>query len=65
MFRTTSFLYQIVQELKHRIKEEIAAILKQMTRRVMENRRERLEQCLRNGGGHLNDQNFQTQNVIY
>jgi hypothetical protein len=29
-----------------------------MTRRVMENRRERLGQYFRNGGGHLNDEIF-------
>ncbi|GFG36309.1 hypothetical protein Cfor_00837 [Coptotermes formosanus] len=47
-----------IQELKHRIKEEIAEIPEQITRRVTENLRERLEQCLRNGGGHQNDEIF-------
>ncbi|GFG34291.1 hypothetical protein Cfor_07086, partial [Coptotermes formosanus] len=37
-----------IEKLKQRIKEEIAAIPEQMTRRVMENFRARLEQCLRN-----------------
>jgi hypothetical protein len=49
------------EELKQRIKEEIAAILKHMTRRVMENRRGRLKQCSRNGGGHLNDEIFKNK----
>jgi hypothetical protein len=44
-----------IEELKQCIKDVIAAIPEQMTRRVMENRRESLEQCLRNGRGHLND----------
>ena len=34
-------------ELKQRIKEEIAAIPEQITRRVMENLRVRLKQCLK------------------
>jgi 50S ribosomal subunit-associated GTPase HflX len=50
-----------IEELKQKIKEEIAAILKQMTCRVMENRRGRLEQCSRNGGGHLNDEIFKNK----
>jgi hypothetical protein len=44
------------EELKQRIKEEIAPIPEQMTRRVLENLRERMEQCLRNDGGHLRDE---------
>jgi hypothetical protein len=40
--------------------EEIAAIPEQMTRRVTENLRERFEQCLGNGGGHLRDEIFKT-----
>jgi hypothetical protein len=31
-----------------------------MTRWVMEDVRERLEQCLKNGGRHLNDEIFKT-----
>jgi hypothetical protein len=50
-----------MDELKQRIKEEIAAILKQMTCRAMENRRGSLEQCSRNGGGHLKDEIFQNK----
>jgi hypothetical protein len=49
-----------IQEPKQRIKEEIAAIPDQMTRRVMQNRRGRLEQCLRNGGRYLSDVLYKT-----
>jgi len=42
------------------IKEEIAAIPEQMTRRAMENLGVRLKQCLRNGGRHLRDVIFKT-----
>ena len=38
-----------IAELKQNIKEEIAAIPEQMTRRVMGNLGVRLKQCLRNG----------------
>jgi hypothetical protein len=50
-----------IEELQQRIKEELEAILKQMTCRVRENRRGRLEQCLRNGGGHLSDEIFKNK----
>jgi hypothetical protein len=49
-----------MEELKQRIKEEIAAIPVQMTRRVTEKRRGRLEQCLRKGGRHLSDVLYKT-----
>jgi len=49
-----------IKELKQSIKEEIAAIRQQMTRRVMENLAVRLKQCLRNGGRHLSDVIFGT-----
>jgi hypothetical protein len=49
-----------MEELKQRIKEEIATIPEQMTRRVMENRRGRLEQCLRNGGRHVGNVLYET-----
>ena len=49
-----------IAELKPSIKEEIAAIAKQMTRRLMENLGARLKQCLRNGGKHLGDVLFKT-----
>jgi hypothetical protein len=50
-----------IKKLKQRIKEEIAAIPKQMACRVMEYLQERLEQCLRNGGRHLNDDIFKNK----
>jgi hypothetical protein len=43
------------------MKEEIAGILEQMMRQRMENLRNRLEQCLRNGGGHLRDKIFKNK----
>ena len=49
-----------VAELKQSIKEEIASIPEQMTRRVMENGGVRLKQCLRKGGRHLSDVLFKT-----
>jgi vacuolar-type H+-ATPase subunit E/Vma4 len=49
-----------IEELKQKIKEEIATIPEQMTRRVMENLRGRLKQCLRNGGRHLSDVLYKT-----
>ena len=51
---------RIIAEIKQSIKEEIATILEQMTRRVMENLWVRMKQCLRNGGRHLSDVLFQT-----
>jgi hypothetical protein len=44
-----------IEEPKQRIKEEMVASPEQMTRRVVENLRERLEQCFRNDERHLND----------
>jgi hypothetical protein len=49
-----------VAELKQSLKEEIAVIPEQMTRRVIENLGVRLKQCLRNGGRHLSDVLFKT-----
>ena len=43
------------EEPQQSIKEEIAAIPEDMTRRVMESLGVRLKQCLRNGGRRLND----------
>jgi hypothetical protein len=50
-----------IEELKQRIKEEITTIPEQMTCPVMENLRGRLEQCLRNGGRHLNDEIYKNK----
>ena len=49
-----------IKELKQNIKEIIAAIPEQMTRRVMENIGVRLKQCLRNCGRRLSDVIFKT-----
>jgi len=49
-----------IAKLKRSIKEEIAAIPEQMTRRVMENFGVRLKQCLRNGGRRMNDILYKT-----
>ena len=49
-----------IAELKESITEEIASILEQMTRRVMENLGVRLKQCLGNGVRHLSDVLFKT-----
>ncbi|GFG31154.1 hypothetical protein Cfor_10734 [Coptotermes formosanus] len=59
MFHSTKVFIskpRTVEELEQRTEEEIAAIPEQMTRRMMENRRGRLEQCLRNCGEYLNDE---------
>jgi hypothetical protein len=53
------------EELKPRVKEEIAAIPEQMTGLERENHRERMEQCFRNGGRHLNNEIFKTYNGMY
>jgi len=49
-----------IAELNQSIKEEIAAILEQMTHQVMESLGVTLKQCLRNGGRHLSDILFKT-----
>jgi hypothetical protein len=49
-----------IDELKAAITEEINAIPLNMTRRVMDNFRERLQQCVVNGGRHLQDIIFKT-----
>lgn len=43
------------------IRQEIAAIQHEMTRRVMENFRERLQQCVESNGTHLTDFVFKTK----
>ena len=54
-----------IAELKQSIKEKVAATPEQMTRQVMENLGLRLKQCLRNGGRHLSDVLFKTQNGMH
>jgi hypothetical protein len=44
-----------VQELKHRIQQEVKRIPVEMLQRVMGDVRERLTACLERNGGHLND----------
>lgn len=46
---------QTLEALKEVITQEIAAIPLEMTRRVIENFRERLNQCIENEGRHLSD----------
>ena len=42
-------------ELKIAINHEIKLILQEMTKKVMESFRNRLRQCVENGGHHIND----------
>jgi hypothetical protein len=44
-----------VQELKHRIQQEVKRIHVEMLQRVMGDVRKRLTECLERNGGHLND----------
>jgi hypothetical protein len=44
-----------VQELKHRIQQEVKGIPVKMFQRVMGDVRKRLAECLERNGGHLND----------
>jgi len=46
---------QTVQELKHRIQQEVKRIPAEMLQRVMGDVRKRLTECLEQNGGHLND----------
>jgi len=47
-----------VQELKHRIHQEVKRIPVEMLQRVMGDVRKRLTKCLERNGGHLNDDVF-------
>ena len=51
---------QSIDGLKDAIRQEIAAIPHEMIRRVTENFRERLRQCVDNNGSHLTDLIFKT-----
>jgi hypothetical protein len=44
-----------LEALKEAIAQEVAAIPPEMTRRFMENYRERLNQCIDNESHHLSD----------
>lgn len=50
-----------LETLKEAINHEVAAIPPEMTRKVMENFRERLRLCHNNGGRHLSDVIFKTK----
>jgi hypothetical protein len=47
-----------VQELKHRIQQEVKRIPVEVLQRVMGDVRKRLTGCLEENGGHLNDVTF-------
>ena len=51
---------QSIEKLKDTIRQEITAIPHEMTRRVIDNFRERLRQCVHNNGSHLTDLIFKT-----
>ncbi len=51
---------QSIEQLKDAIRQEIIAIPHEMTRRVIDNFRERLRQCVDNNGSHLTDLIFKT-----
>ena len=52
---------QSIEELKDAIRQEIASIPHEMIRRVIDNFRERLQQCVDNNGSHLTDLIFKTK----
>jgi hypothetical protein len=54
-----------VQELKHRIRQEVKRIPVEMLQRVMGDVRKRLSECLERVGGHLNDVIFGKQNFCF
>jgi len=47
-----------LEDLKERIRQEIDAIPPEITRTVMKNFRERLQQCVANDGRHMSDKIF-------
>ena len=49
-----------LEDLKERIQQEIDSIPPELTRRVMKNFRERLQQCVANDGRHMSDLIFKT-----
>ena len=49
-----------LEDLKERIRQEIDATPPEITRRVMTNFRERLQQCVTNNGRHTSDMIFKT-----
>ena len=49
-----------IEQLKEAIRQEVAAILPPMTRRAMDNFRERLQEFVINNGRHFNDVIFKS-----
>ena len=49
-----------IEQLKEAIRQEIVAIPPAMTRKVMDNFRERLQDFIINNGRHLSDVNFKS-----
>jgi len=49
-----------LEDLKERIQQEIDSIPPELTRRALKNFRERLQQCVANGGRHMSDIIFKT-----
>ena len=49
-----------LEDLKERIRQEIDVIPPEITRRVMKNFRERLQQCVANDSRHMSDMIFKT-----
>jgi len=49
-----------IEQLKEAIRQEVAAIPSAMTRKAMDNFRERLQQCFINNGRHLSDVIFKS-----
>jgi len=47
-----------LEDLKERIQQEIDSIPPELTRRVMKNFQERLQQCVANDGRHMSDPIF-------
>ena len=51
---------ETIEQLKEAIRQEVAAIPPAMTRKVMDNFRERLQECVINNGCHLSDVIFKS-----
>jgi len=49
-----------IEQLKEAVRQEVAAILPAMTRKVMDNFRERLQECVINNGRHLSNVIFKS-----
>jgi hypothetical protein len=54
-FLKSNIYIRIIAKLKQNIREEIAAILVEMTWQVMGNWCYRIQQCVQKDGSHLND----------